>query len=281
VRNKLQYINLGCGDHFHEDWVNVDFNVTGRGVFAHNLNRGIPFKDDSFDVVYHSHLLEHFSKMNAEFFIRECYRVLKENGIIRVVIPDLEQIIVEYQKQLNLAINSEANKSPNYNWIMLELFDQMVRNQSGGLMAEYILQEKLENEEYVFQRIGYEAKNLRKFNIESNNIKSQDEKVRPHLKQKIKLGIKRFLVELIFKREYYEIEDFLKIGKFRQSGENHQWMYDRYSLSMLLRENGFDKIEVKTAFESNIPDFSKFNLDVIDKEIRKPDSLFMEAVKKG
>jgi predicted SAM-dependent methyltransferase len=280
VKNKLQYINLGCGDHFHEDWVNVDFNVTGRGVFAHNLNRGIPFQDDSFDVVYHSHLLEHFSKMNAELFIRECYRVLKENGIIRVVIPDLEQIIVEYQKQLNLAINSAANKSPNYNWIMLELFDQMVRNQSGGLMAEYILQEKLENEEYVFERIGYEAKNLRKFNIERNNIKSQDEKVRLHLKQKIKLGIKRFLVQLIFRGEYYEIENFLKIGKFRQSGENHQWMYDRYSLAMLLRENGFDKIEVKTAFESNIPDFSKFNLDVINGEIRKPDSLFMEARKK-
>jgi predicted SAM-dependent methyltransferase len=279
VKNKLKYINLGCGSHFHEDWVNVDFAVTGKDVIAHNLNSGIPFQNDTFNVVYHSHVLEHFSKKNAGFFIAECYRILKNDGILRVVIPDLEQIIIEYQKQLQLAITGEEKSVLNYNWIMLELFDQMVRNQSGGDMAEYIFQEKLRNEDYVFQRIGHEAKELRSYYFANkvNGISNFGNK--KSLKQKIKFSVKFFLIELIFKEKYEIIEDYLRIGRFRESGEIHKWMYDRYSLSLLLKQGGFKKIEVKTAYESNIPDFSKFNLDVINGEIRKPDSLFIEAIK--
>jgi predicted SAM-dependent methyltransferase len=74
---KYKYINLGCVSHFHEDWVNVDFVVTGKDVIAHNLNLDIPFENDTFEVVYHSHVLELFSKDKVDFFIRECYRVLK------------------------------------------------------------------------------------------------------------------------------------------------------------------------------------------------------------
>jgi predicted SAM-dependent methyltransferase len=275
VKNKLKYINLGCGSHFHQDWVNVDFVVTGKDVIAHNLNFGIPFQNDSFDVVYHSHVLEHFSKKNAEVFIRECYRILKQDGILRVVIPDLEQIIIEYQKQLQLAINGEKKSVLNYDWIMLELFDQTVRNHSGGLMAEYIFQEKLENEDYIFQRIGHEGKELRKSYFANKGDCSMPKEYKRSLKQRIKLSIKRFLVELIFKEKIEVIDNYLRIGKFRQSGEIHQWMYDRYSLTLLLKQN----IEVKTAYESQIPGFSKFNLDVINGEIRKLDSLFIEAFK--
>lgn len=274
----LKYINLGCGHHFHDDWVNVDFSVTGINVIAHNLNLGIPFPDDTFDVVYHSHVLEHFSKKNADFFIKECYRVLKTNGILRVVIPDLEQIVLEYQKQLNLAIKGDKKSELNYNWIILELFDQMVRNYSGGQMAEYIFQGKIENEDYILQRIGNEAKELRKDYYFAKEKESLNIKAVISLKQRIKNVFKKIL-KMAFSKNYEKIETYLKIGKFRQSGEIHQWMYDRYSLSLLLKQNGFKRIEVKTAYESEIHEFSKYNLDILDGEIRKPDSLFIEAFK--
>ena len=71
-----------------------------------------------------------------------------------------------------------------------------------------------------------------------------------------------------------------KIGKFRLSGEIHQWMYDKYSLGKLLKETGFKNIKVCNSFESSIPDFNKYHLDIEeDNSIRKPDSLFMEAIK--
>jgi predicted SAM-dependent methyltransferase len=279
MKNDLKYINLGCGTHFHEDWINVDFAVTGKDVIAHNLTLGIPFQDNYFDAVYHSHILEHFAKKDAAFFISECYRVLKKDRVIRIAVPDLEQIISEYKKQLQGAVIGEAESVLNYNWIMLELFDQMVRNYSGGNMAEYIFQETLENENYIFHRIGHEGKELREFYLTNKSKSPQYNINKIKLTQKIKFEIKRFLLELIFKERYAEVENYLRIGKFRQSGEIHQWMYDRFSLSLLLKQNGFKKIEAKTAYESQIPEFSKFNLDVINGEIRKPDSLFIEAFK--
>ena len=71
----------------------------------------------------------------------------------------------------------------------------------------------------------------------------------------------------------------LRIGQFRMSGEIHQWMYDRYSLSKLLKEVGFEEIKVRTAYESDIENWRTYQLDVVNGKVRKPDSLFMEAKK--
>ncbi len=70
----------------------------------------------------------------------------------------------------------------------------------------------------------------------------------------------------------------LQIGQFRLAGEIHLWMYDRYSLTELLKTAGFQSIRVCQANESAIPNFNAYLLDVEDDgSVRKPDSLFMEA----
>ena len=112
-------VNLGCGNHTPEGWVNVDYAFGARlakvpcfrainkkiGLFQmdwddrikiHDLRRTFPFDDASVNVVYTSHTLEHFSKQDGERFLRECHRVLKPGGIIRVVVPDLEAIVSDY-----------------------------------------------------------------------------------------------------------------------------------------------------------------------------------------
>ncbi len=68
-------------------------------------------------------------------------------------------------------------------------------------------------------------------------------------------------------------------GRFRNSGEIHRWMYDRVSLARLLREIGFAEPVVCGADESRIPDFDSFQLDRVDGFARKPDSLYVEAIK--
>jgi len=84
-------LNLGCGSHYHQDWINIDFQSKAPEVMRYNLCLGIPVPDESCDVLYQSHLLEHFPKRFALEFLKECYRVLKPGGIIRIVQPDLEQ----------------------------------------------------------------------------------------------------------------------------------------------------------------------------------------------
>ncbi|MCS6796375.1 MAG: methyltransferase domain-containing protein [Raineya sp.] len=279
------YLNLGCGQRFHPAWTNIDFVSQSPYIQAHNLLDGIPFPDESFEVVYHSHLLEHFTKTDGKKFLQECYRVLKSNGIIRVAVPDLERIVKEYLKNLELALQGDIQAQYNYEWIILEMYDQAVRTKSGGDMAKYIFQPEIPNEHYVFERIGEEGRLLRKMYLE--NLQNPTKPASPvrndrSLLKKILSKIKSLLKNLLLKDEikfYQENLKYAYLGQFRLSGEVHQWMYDRYSLSKLLQEVGFRDIEIKTAFESNIPAWNSFELESKNGVVFKPDSLFMEALK--
>lgn len=268
--NKLPYLNIGCGNHFDTSWTNIDFKKTGDGVIAYNLLKGIPFPDNSFELVYHSHVLEHFSKKDGINLMKECYRVLKPNGIIRVAIPDLEQITCNYLRLLEAGMASPNNEEieADYNWILIEMYDQTIRNKSGGMMAEYLFQPTLPNEDFVFKRIGEEGRNLR-------NRFLNPQKFVDSPKGKIKKTIKN-----IFKSLFrFTSNKYSDLGKFRLQGEIHQWMYDRYSLSKLLEEVGFQSIVQRTAFESYMVNWDKYLLDGKDNVVRKPDSLFLEAKK--
>ncbi len=151
---KSTLLNLGCGSHYSKEWTNINFSSNSSDVISYNLNDGIPAHDEIFDVVYHSHVLEHFEKSKAHFFISECFRVLKKNGIIRVAIPDLEKITRLYLEKL------EEENEDDYNWMMLEMYDQTVRNYSGGAMKEYFSKKDIKNLDFVISRIGQEGKNI-------------------------------------------------------------------------------------------------------------------------
>ncbi|MDJ0661020.1 MAG: glycosyltransferase [Crocosphaera sp.] len=255
----MKYLNLGCGSHFHPDWTNVDFVSTQEGVMSHDLRQGIPFEDASFDVVYHSHVLEHFTQGEAERFLEECHRVLRPNGLIRVVVPNLESLARLYLKYLEEASQGSTEAMAKYDWILLEMFDQVARHQSGGEMALYLADENIPNESFIIERIGIEGENLIKL------LRPLKDQIPPPFSFNPKTD------------DFDEVA--LKVGKFRLSGEVHQWMYDRYSLERILTKTGFTDVKVCQAHESRITNFEQFGLDVTKEgRIRKPDSLFVEAV---
>lgn len=272
---KLPYINLGCGAKFNERWVNVDFTSTGKDVIAHNLTQGIPFKDNSFKVAYHSHVLEHFTKEGAEKFIAECYRILQPNGILRIAIPDLEAIARNYIKYLDASLANDNSAKEKYNWTMLEMYDQVVRSKGGGEMIDYIIDETKNNDAFLIERNGDEIKqlfkNFRNVKLDEPVTKASSGFSFANFKSRVKNKLIRMLLK--------EDVNALSIGQFRLGGEIHQWMYDRYSLGELLKKHGFKNPTVVTAIESKIPDWNSFNLDMMDGKVRKPDSLFMEAQK--
>jgi len=282
----MKLLNLGCGHKFHEDWINIDFVSTNDSVLEHNLLNGIPLINNSIDVVYHSHVLEHFSKEDGLCFIQECFRVLRKNGIIRIAVPDLEAIAREYLRNLQLATTGDIDAKSNYEWIILELFDQMVRDKSGGNMKNYLNQVKIPNESYIFERIGVEGKAIRKAYLNKQYLAENTSKLvnppKSILRQKfsiLKRTIVRIKGSLFKKRLTSEQSRMLQIGQFRLGGEIHQWMYDRYSLSELLTKVGFKEIKICNAFESKIESWELYQLDTVDGEVRKPDSIFIEARK--
>jgi SAM-dependent methyltransferase len=70
------------------------------GVFSRlkylNVTRKFPYPNNSIDVVFCSHLLEHLYPDEAIFCLRQVYRVLRKNGIFRIAIPDLDSLIQKY-----------------------------------------------------------------------------------------------------------------------------------------------------------------------------------------
>jgi predicted SAM-dependent methyltransferase len=58
-----------------------------------NVVEGVPLPDASCDAVYNAAVLEHLTPAQAERFLRECHRLLKSGGVLRVGVPDLEQIV--------------------------------------------------------------------------------------------------------------------------------------------------------------------------------------------
>jgi predicted SAM-dependent methyltransferase len=278
----MDCLNLGCGYRFDPTWTNVNFISTGENVIAHNLTQGIPFPDASFDVVYHSHLLEHFPKNAADPFLKECYRVLRPQGVLRVVVPDLEQNARTYLIALEKASSGSEEWAANYEWILLELLDQMVRTRRGGEMKAYLSREQLPHEEFILNRCGVQAKKA----IEEARQKRQHSDRKSELRKRLKHlfnQIDLFLIEsqTPWLKPLSKLYNALRIGYFRQSGEVHQWMYDRYSLSVLLEKCGFEDIVQCQATESSIPNWVSFNLDTEpDGNVYKPDSLFMEGIKR-
>jgi hypothetical protein len=202
-------------------------------------------------------------------FIKECHRVLKPNGIIRVVVPDLENMVDEYKRLLNENIENPTDLSKaNYEWIMLEMYDQSVRHSSGGLMAKFIRQTNLINEQYIVDRIGYVGSNFR-----NSNFKLALSSI-PMFKKAIRFVLGKIKAKLI-------LSEAEEIGRFRMDGEIHMWMYDRYSLSQLLKDCGFTDVVKKSPSASDIPQWSEYNLDIKNGVVYDPASLFMEARKRN
>jgi predicted SAM-dependent methyltransferase len=86
-------INAGSGNHQHEGYVNVDMNPATFPDVVHDLTvYPWPFEDHSADEIMCVHVLEHLIHQgNAEeffAFFRECWRILRAGGLLRVVVPD-------------------------------------------------------------------------------------------------------------------------------------------------------------------------------------------------
>jgi ubiquinone/menaquinone biosynthesis C-methylase UbiE len=78
-------LNLGCGNDFkyEKGWVNLD--ITRPCNIKADMDVDLPFKDQSFDLIWASHILEH--RHDLRKIQRELARVIKKGGELNVIVP--------------------------------------------------------------------------------------------------------------------------------------------------------------------------------------------------
>ena len=72
--------------------------------------------------------------------------------------PDLESIVKNYLCALEQVESGVTEAEPNHNWMMLELYDQTVRNFSSCEMGCYSSGPNIKNKEFFISRVGSEVK---------------------------------------------------------------------------------------------------------------------------
>ena len=99
-------------------------------------------------MLYSSHFLEHLRDPEARSFLRECMRVLKPGGILRLVVPNLEDIARDYLGIID-GLENESDLKTEHQWILLELFDQMTREKPQGTMGPFLSEREKRESKFI------------------------------------------------------------------------------------------------------------------------------------
>lgn len=88
-------INLGCGHrNFGKDWIHID-----GGDYPHLDSKDIlnlPYKDNSIDLIYASHVIEYFDRDEIIPIINKWKVKLKNKGILRLAVPNFKEMVKLY-----------------------------------------------------------------------------------------------------------------------------------------------------------------------------------------
>ena len=93
----MRRLHLGCGKRdFGPGWTNVDLAGFPHVHYVHDIASLRMFDDRSFDLVYSSHALAYFDRVEAASVLTEWKRVLVPGGTLRVAVPDFEALVKAY-----------------------------------------------------------------------------------------------------------------------------------------------------------------------------------------
>lgn len=91
-------LHIGAGNHMLRNWLNADLApanwqyIVGGGIVL-DAREPFPFDDGCLDYIFTEHMIEHLDYRQGEAMLRECYRVLRDTGRIRIATPDLRRIV--------------------------------------------------------------------------------------------------------------------------------------------------------------------------------------------
>jgi predicted SAM-dependent methyltransferase len=94
----IRRLNWGCGHWTTPGWINSDAR-SGSGVdLSCNILEGLPLESGSIDYAVSVHALQEMTFQTVVPVLQELRRVLKPEGTLRLVLPDLDRGLAAYQR---------------------------------------------------------------------------------------------------------------------------------------------------------------------------------------
>ena len=108
-------LELGAGvNRGLPGWTYIDAN--DQCDFVLDLSQPLPFPDNFVDIIYSSHLLEHFKYTDLISFLTECVRILKPGGQFSAAVPNAGIYLNAYHDPDNFKPDIFCSYKPAYRY---------------------------------------------------------------------------------------------------------------------------------------------------------------------
>lgn len=92
-------LHVGSGQHVLDGWLNTDIDLVSD-VVQMDATRAFPFADRTFKYIFSEHMIEHVPFADGQRMLRECHRVLREDGVLRIATPNLLSLVALFGEEL-------------------------------------------------------------------------------------------------------------------------------------------------------------------------------------
>ena len=114
-QNRKINLEIGAGNKKGKnDWITLDLNTECDLYW--DLLLPLPFPDNSIDMIYSSHVLEHFYYRDLIKLLENCHQVLKENGKISICVPDASTYVKAYLNPKEFDFDNFFQYKPAFNF---------------------------------------------------------------------------------------------------------------------------------------------------------------------
>jgi SAM-dependent methyltransferase len=233
-------------DRLKGEWDVVRFASPFRGTSGADrlidAASPLPFDAGCFQAIYARRIVEHLAPDEARTLADEARRLLLQGGVLRISVPDTEELAREY-----LAAISRARAEPRADTIRdvhekrLVYIDQFVRRVPGGALGQHVASGRM-SEENLRRAYGDALGAI------AVATKSPLSPLKPTLRQRVKEAAR-----ILLRRRW--------VHETHATREAHLWIYDRFSLPRLLSAAGFSDIRVVGPDVSAIPGWERWALD--------------------
>ena len=164
--SNIKCLNLGCGVNFENDndtelWINADkYKYDGVDKVVDFNKLPYPFKDNEFDKIRATHVLEHL-KLDTEKLILELKRITKKGGIWIIKVPHHTDITCfnEFHNKLfclwsfhNRCGNGRGYSLEDNIYSDVEVVKRRIHFHKGPMLWNYLI-EKIVNINHTVQHI--------------------------------------------------------------------------------------------------------------------------------